>query len=258
MRSAHLVRYEAARHALRVATQVDEVKDIRDKALALAEYARQAKDTELMDNCNKLKLRAERRIGELVAETELAKGGRPPKTDVEKSLNSTPNKTGETTAPVSPPTLAAIGLSKKQSSDFQAIAAIAEDKFEEIVATKKATTASLVRESPKKKANDAAKEKKPPKPKPPKAAPLPVDTVSKAQYDKLIDEYNELKDAHNEMAEELKAVSAFRSETAVKDLVVLEGKLKHCHRTRDELMGRTASMQKQIDTLTRKLKKDAK
>jgi len=47
-----------------LATSVDEVKQIRDKAEAMRVYARQAQYTlEMQNMCAEIKLRAERRLG---------------------------------------------------------------------------------------------------------------------------------------------------------------------------------------------------
>jgi N6-adenosine-specific RNA methylase IME4 len=63
--------------------RVDEVKNIRDKALAMEVYSFQAKDRELLAEATEVKMRATRRIGELMEEmkkaNERAKKGRPKK-----------------------------------------------------------------------------------------------------------------------------------------------------------------------------------
>ena len=110
MSDTQLVRYDAMCHAIAEAYTVDEVKEIRDKALALATYARLAKNTEAERQACEIRLRAERRAGQLLAEMDKLKG-RPAKAS------------GATT-------LSDLGISRDQSSNWQKLASIPDDHFE--------------------------------------------------------------------------------------------------------------------------------
>lgn len=80
--SVELVRYDAACKALAAAKAVDEVKHIRDHAEAMRAYAKQAQNKQLEADAWEIRIRAERRIGELMAAQREAGlmnvGGRPP------------------------------------------------------------------------------------------------------------------------------------------------------------------------------------
>src|SRR5262245_5894498 len=96
-----LVRYEAARKALAEACSVDEVRNIHDVARQMAAAARVAKNRDLEANAFELRVRAERRLGEMIAAQKatvgLNVGGRP--------------KTGTIAEPVfKPGTLAEAGI----------------------------------------------------------------------------------------------------------------------------------------------------
>jgi hypothetical protein len=73
-----LVAFEKAKRALAEARTLDEVKDVRDKAEAIRLYYKQAKESLEMQNAvAEIKLRAERRAGELLAAMEKHSGGKP-------------------------------------------------------------------------------------------------------------------------------------------------------------------------------------
>jgi hypothetical protein len=138
--SAALVRYEAARTALAECHRVDEVKDIRDKAEAMAAYARQAKDSELIQYATEIKVRAERRCGELLRNAKQAGELAPHGGDRRSETRSHAT------------TLKDVGISGDQSSRWQRLAAMPTEHFEAAVETAKATagevsTAFMLREA---------------------------------------------------------------------------------------------------------------
>jgi len=115
------LKYDAARHALAEAHRVDEAKDIRDKALALAAYARQAQDRDMIAWATEIKVRAERRTGELLRDSATSGQRR-------TSTNGRPAKAGSATPAL--PTLSSLKISEDQSKDWQKLAAIPDAEFE--------------------------------------------------------------------------------------------------------------------------------
>ena len=126
--SGHLIKYNAARRALAEAVRVDEVKDIRDQAVAMQTYAKLAKDSELIDHATDIRLRAERRLGEIMEEErsagKLAKGG-----------GGRHGRKRVSEKPALP--LAKQGIDKNLADRARKAAALSEDKFEASVARAK-------------------------------------------------------------------------------------------------------------------------
>jgi hypothetical protein len=104
-------------HAIAVAYEADEVKQIRDKARAIEIYARQVRNIEAERRACEIRLRAERRCRQLLQQMEKAKG----------------SPGNQHTGPVArcdgSKTLSDLGISKSQSSRWQKMADILDADF---------------------------------------------------------------------------------------------------------------------------------
>lgn len=145
-----LIRYDAARHALQEASRIDEVMDIKDRAVALVAYCRQARDPELIERATDIKLRAERKAGQLLISMKI-NGERQP------AARPTKHRKEPTDSP--PKTLADLEISKDQSSRWQGIAMLAEKAFEARVEEAKAGARRSIEATPAEKAQ-AKKDKR--------------------------------------------------------------------------------------------------
>jgi len=120
-----LIRYDAARRALAAAHRVDEVKAIRDKAEAVRVYAKQAGDFELQNQAAEIRIRAERRAGELLG-------------DMQTSGERQAKERGRPKKVSSPTTLPKLGITRDQSSKWQRLARMIDNAtFDKAVAQAK-------------------------------------------------------------------------------------------------------------------------
>jgi len=84
----NLVLYNCMVSAISHCSKMDEVKDIRDKALALEHYARQATNVDAERQAINVRVRAERRAGEILKVLQKSKGGPPFKNNSAKTKQS--------------------------------------------------------------------------------------------------------------------------------------------------------------------------
>src|SRR6266852_636926 len=116
--SSPLARLETARRLLAEVRSVDEAKDIHDFAEAARVYARQARlGLEAQNDAAEIRLRAERKLGELLAALPKQDGG-----DAARARSQAATEV--------PPRLGDLGISKSQSSRWQAIAAVPAHVFD--------------------------------------------------------------------------------------------------------------------------------
>lgn len=114
MTQSSLALVSKARMALEQAKTIDDVKDLRDKAEAVRQYAKQAGESlEVQNAAAEVKLRAERKAGEMLAEME--------------KHNGDPRLQGATR-------LSDLGIEKTQSHRWQRAASVPADEFEHYIA----------------------------------------------------------------------------------------------------------------------------
>jgi N6-adenosine-specific RNA methylase IME4 len=128
-----LARYDAARRALAEACRIDVVIDIHDWAATFMNYARQAKDVELLNQAVEVRLLAERRAGQLLeqmarnGERDQGKGGDRKSRSREMTVK-----------------LADLGVTKNQSSHWQKRAALSDEAFALVMASVKQEAIAVV------------------------------------------------------------------------------------------------------------------
>jgi len=120
-----------ARQMLAEAKSLDDILNIRDIAEAARVYAQAARlGLENQNEAAEIKIRAERRAGEMLAQMPKNKGA-----DGSIVTGSTME---QVTVMDSTPTLADLGIERKQSFRWQMIASLPEDEFEEHIQETKA------------------------------------------------------------------------------------------------------------------------
>ncbi len=139
MEKTGLIKYDAMMAAIAVCCEIDEIKDLRDKVYALQLYAQQAKNYEAETRAAEIRIRAERKTGQLLTNEEMAKGGGDAtKPKEHRSYDTTTAKT-----------LDEIGISKDQSSRWQKLADVSDKKFEAYLAdADKPSTAGAIKLAP--------------------------------------------------------------------------------------------------------------
>lgn len=141
---APLLTVEKAREFLAQSKNVDEVRDVADKAKAVALYLRSRNASiESQNDAAEIRLRAERRLGELTKELEKAS---PPGRPGSKSASR-----GKTQA------LKDLDITTQNASKWQKLAEIPERKFDKLIAETRAKGERITTSAPLKLVRNDAK-----------------------------------------------------------------------------------------------------
>jgi N6-adenosine-specific RNA methylase IME4 len=134
--------YDTACRALAKARSVDEVKDILDVAVAMAAYARQAKNRDLVADAVEIQMRATRRLGELIEAQKETVG-------LNRGAAGGGKKTGPRGLLINPrdsrPTLASQGIDKNLAQQARVLGGMNIAAFERKVGDGRASAPRVFR-----------------------------------------------------------------------------------------------------------------
>jgi hypothetical protein len=132
--TTQLAKYDAACRAVAECKSVDEAMDILDKAVAIAAYARQAKNKTMEADAKAIRMRATRKVDELRrAQKETVGLNRGVKGSKITGLKKNPVMDDR-------PTLASQGIDKNLAHKGRVLGAMSDEKFEEAVADARVAT----------------------------------------------------------------------------------------------------------------------
>lgn len=144
----NLILYDRMLVAINQCHKTDQVKDIRDKALALEHYARQGQNVLAERQAINVRVRAERRAGQLLRGLQKSKGGG--RKSKSHSVNAKQSDFAEQKQQA--------GITDGQATHWQQLAEMPEEKFEKNLANVK---------------KSAGKRERKRRPKGPKVEPVP-------------------------------------------------------------------------------------
>lgn len=276
-----LIKYDAACRALAEAKAVDEVKDLRDKAEAMRIYGMQAKNKALEVDAAEIRIRAERRLGEMLGQSDLHAGGRPKKTGRQSRLVSDGPDGMRSSPTTALPKLADAGISKDLSARAQKIAAVPAEEFEAQVgewrervvqegvrvttnlvaagerAIAEATTIATPLEKHDEAPGPVVVEKPPTAAALAKAAKQEAKAVEeneslKARIADLEEELDEYKTNCADLRDEVKALSAAVDPNHARKFLEQTGYVRTLESQRDDLMNKNAQLIREVKNLRKK------
>jgi hypothetical protein len=119
--------FERAKAALATCRRVDEAKEIRDKAAGMVAYAKMANDHSLEADAIEIRMRATRRIDELIKAQDATVGLN--KGTLRRGLEANPRDDR--------PTLDSQGINKNLANEARKLGALSADEFENAVTRKR-------------------------------------------------------------------------------------------------------------------------